>query len=76
MSDIILHDHNDDGVDRRGFLKCMSWAETGMLWAASGGLMASKILRPMSASAAENPGADFSFVQIRDSHIGFNKAAN
>jgi plastocyanin len=25
MTDTILHDHNDDGVDRRGFLKCMAW---------------------------------------------------
>jgi hypothetical protein len=26
MADRILHDHNYDGVDRRGFLKCMAWA--------------------------------------------------
>ncbi len=31
MSDFITHDHSDDGVDRRGFLKCMAWAGTGML---------------------------------------------
>jgi hypothetical protein len=24
--DEILHDHNNDGIDRRGFLKCMAWA--------------------------------------------------
>ncbi len=33
MSDQILHDHTDDGIDRRGFLKCMAWAGTGALWA-------------------------------------------
>src|SRR5580765_2627122 len=32
MSDIITHNHNQDGVDRRGFLKCMAWAGTGVLW--------------------------------------------
>src|SRR5215470_11462284 len=75
----IDHDHANDGVDRRGFLKCMAWAGTGMLWTVSGGVLGSKILNPVSASAAENPAGasrDFSFVQISDSHIGFNKPAN
>ena len=36
MSDFITHDHSDDGVDRRGFLKCMAWAGTGMLWTIKG----------------------------------------
>ena len=26
--DAILYDHNQDGIDRRGFLKCMAWAGT------------------------------------------------
>jgi hypothetical protein len=30
-SDELRHDHNNDGVDRRGFLKCMAWAGTGAL---------------------------------------------
>ena len=25
----IIHDHNHDGIDRRGFLKCMAWAGAG-----------------------------------------------
>ncbi len=29
--DEILHDHNHDGIDRRGFLRCMAWAGTGAL---------------------------------------------
>ena len=74
-NDYITHDRNDDGVDRRGFLKCMAWAGTGMLWAASGGLVVSRILRPSTAQAADAR-ADFTFVQISDSHIGFNKEAN
>jgi 3',5'-cyclic AMP phosphodiesterase CpdA len=75
----IDHDHANDGVDRRGFLKCMAWAGTGMLWTVSGGVLGSKILSPVSAPAAENPAGAlraFSFVQISDSHIGFNKPAN
>jgi len=78
MSDHILHNHNEDNVDRRGFLKCMAWAGTGVLWTVSGGVLASKLLRPATAGAAEPlaAAADFTFVQISDSHIGFNKDAN
>ena len=75
----IDQDHAHDSVDRRGFLKCMAWAGTGMLWTVSGGVLGSRILSPPGALAAESSlGAmrDFSFVQISDSHIGFNKPAN
>ena len=78
-ADHIDQDHAHDGVDRRGFLKCMAWAGTGMLWTVSGGLLGSKILSPVSALAAESSAGamgDFTFVQISDSHIGFNKPAN
>jgi 3',5'-cyclic AMP phosphodiesterase CpdA len=75
-SDHIDHNSETDGVDRRGFLKCMAWAGTGMLWTISGGVLASKILSPTRAAAAESPVGDFNFVQISDSHIGFNKPAN
>ena len=75
----ILHDHNRDGLDRRGFLECMAWAGTGMLWSVSGGLLGSALL-PSRASAADTDDSDnatkktgFSFVQISDSHIGFEK---
>jgi Icc protein len=72
---IILHDHNHDGLDRRGFLECMAWAGTGMLWTVTGGLLGSAVL-PNRAGAAEMNRGTFSFVQISDSHIGFNKDAN
>ena len=72
----ISHNVGHDGVDRRGFLKCMAWAGTGMLWTVSGGVLGSAILSPVKAAAAESLVADFSFVQISDSHIGFNKPAN
>ncbi len=68
----ILHDHERDGLDRRGFLECMAWAGTGMLWTVSGGLLGSSVLASR-AGAAEMAKGTFSFVQISDSHIGFNK---
>src|SRR5580698_1133520 len=72
----IHHAAAPDGVDRRGFLKCMAWAGTGMLWTVSGGVLGSRLLSPPNAGAAENLAGDFSFVQISDSHISFNKPAN
>ena len=71
----IQDDKGNDGVDRRGFLECMAWVGTGVLWTVSGGILSSRRLTP--ALAAEPPSAgEFSFVQISDSHIGFAGAAN
>ena len=74
---------NNDGVDRRGFLECMAWAGTGVLWMMSGGIMKSygmsQVLDRGTGRLKDGlvlPKSDFSFVQISDSHIGFNKAAN
>jgi len=75
-ADHIDHNTENDSIDRRGFLKCMAWAGTGMLWTVSGGVLGSRILSPINARAAEASMRDFSFVQISDSHIGFNKPAN
>ena len=66
---------NDDGVDRRGFLKCMAWAGTGLVWTLSGGIPVSRAFGK-AIDAAKHKTADFSFVQISDSHMGFNKPAN
>ena len=35
-------DHEGDGVDRRGFLKCMAWAGTGLMWSVGGGILSSR----------------------------------
>ncbi len=70
----IQHNHNQDGLDRRGFLECMAWAGTGMLWTVAGGLLGSRLL-PSRADAVETGGGSFSFVQVSDSHIGFSKAS-
>jgi Icc protein len=76
-----LNDH--DGIDRRGFLECMAWAGTGVLWMMSGGVLKSYGMSNMIdkttgklKSGLVMPKSDFSFVQISDSHIGFNKPAN
>ncbi|MDP9076909.1 MAG: metallophosphoesterase [Bacteroidota bacterium] len=83
--------HNDDhsaeeggdGIDRRGFLECMAWAGTGVLWMMSGGILKSYGMSQMIDKTTGGlkkglivPKSDFSFVQISDSHIGFTKAAN
>lgn len=71
----LLFDHNDDGVDRRGFLKCMAWAGTGAFCVLQGGVLKSYSLsNPFHMGKAAK--SDLSFVQISDSHMGFNKAAN
>jgi hypothetical protein len=41
MSSYIEKDENKDGIDRRGFLKCMAWAGTGVLWIMQGGVLKS-----------------------------------
>ncbi|WP_114937286.1 metallophosphoesterase family protein [Mucilaginibacter endophyticus] len=77
------HDTGNDGIDRRGFLECMAWAGTGVLWMMTGGVLKSYGMSQMIDRATGGlkkglivPKSDFSFVQISDSHIGFNKAAN
>ncbi len=72
MSKLIVHDHNNDGIDRRGFLQCMAWAGTGVIWSISGGIPTS---RAFGQKMGDSKG-DLNFVQISDSHIGFNKPAN
>jgi 3',5'-cyclic AMP phosphodiesterase CpdA len=73
----ILYDHNKDGIDRRGFLKCMSWAGTGALCVMQGGVLKSFTLHDASQIETATAGAgELRFVQISDSHMGFNKPAN
>ena len=63
-----------DQSNRREALQCMAWAGTGALWALSGGVASSSIIdRAIAATAPPSP---FTFLQVSDSHIGFDKAAN
>jgi 3',5'-cyclic AMP phosphodiesterase CpdA len=61
------------GIDRRKVLECMTWAGTGVLWTIAGGVPRSLGLAG-EAMAAEAAG--LTFLQISDSHIGFDKPAN
>ena len=67
------HDDEDRGPSRRKVLECMTWAGTGVLWTVAGGVPASLGIID-GAIAAEQKG--FTFLQISDSHIGFNKEEN
>src|SRR6516225_9413307 len=60
-------------IDRRGFLECMAWVGTGLAWSVSGGILTSRAFGEDSANVKKE---DFTFVQISDSHIGFNKPPN
>src|SRR5258705_29841 len=69
------HDHDApldaNGVDRRNFLSCMAWVGTGLLWTISGGVPSSSRLGAQAPKKGE-----LFFMQISDSHIGFDKPAN
>src|ERR1700742_3052399 len=67
------HDDQKKGLGRREVLECMVWAGTGVLWTVSGGVPHSVGLIG-EAKAAQTDG--FTFLQMSDSHIGFDKAAN
>ena len=69
------HDHDDHGVSRRKVLECMTWAGTGVLWTISGGVPRSLGLVD-AAQAAEKKASGLTFLQISDSHVGFDKPAN
>jgi len=66
------HDEND-GQSRRKVLECMTWAGTGVLWTLAGGVPYSLGL---AGQAMAQPSGGLTFMQISDSHIGFNKPVN
>jgi 3',5'-cyclic-AMP phosphodiesterase len=72
----IVHDHNGDGIDRRGFLECMAWAGTGALCVMQGGVLKSFSMSRLAELDAKKMAGELSFAQISDSHMGFNKPAN
>ena len=65
-------DGKTDGMSRRHALECMVWAGTGVLWTMAGGVATSSIIGEAKAAVTKG----FSFMQISDSHIGFDKPAN
>ena len=63
----------DDGPSRRKVLECMTWTGTGVLWSIAGGVPHSLGVID-EAVAQERSG--LTFLQISDSHVGFDKPAN
>ena len=76
MSDLITENTTEDHIDRRGFLQCMAWAGTGVLFSVSGGILGSRMLGGTAERRGDRARRPFNFVQISDSHIGFHKPAN
>jgi plastocyanin len=74
-SNYITDDQSHDGVDRRGFLRCMAWAGTATVWGMAGGVPKSFALSRLPFLTDAERKSIF-FAQISDSHIGFNKEAN
>ncbi len=50
----------------------MAWGGTGVIWTVSGGVLSSQAF----GQNAKAPHGELHFVQISDSHIGFNRPAN
>jgi 3',5'-cyclic AMP phosphodiesterase CpdA len=72
------HDRADSGarITRRQALRCLAaWTGTAVVWTVTGG-----VPRALGATGGGTPMAvsdnALSFVQISDTHIGFNKEAN
>jgi 3',5'-cyclic AMP phosphodiesterase CpdA len=66
-------DDQNQGPSRRKVLECMTWAGTGVLWTIAGGVPTAMGIID-EAIAAEPTG--LTFLQISDSHVGFDKPAN
>ena len=73
--DEILYDHNHDGIDRRGFL-LHGLAGTGALCVLNGGVLTSYALGRAGEKGVKIFKGELAFVQISDSHMGFDKPAN
>src|SRR5215475_3537031 len=76
MADIITENYEKDGIDRRGFLKCVAWAGTAVFFVLKGGVLKSFAMSEVGKRSVHELKGELNFVQISDSHIGFNKPAN
>ena len=63
--------HTPENPDRRGFLTCMTWAGAAAVWTISGGIPTSRLI-----GSAEAAPTGFTFAQVSDSHLGFDKPVN
>src|SRR5690349_6576319 len=71
-----MRDNDSVNEGRRGALKCMAWAGTGMVWGLAGGLPVGLGALEADAAPRVKAASPFTFVQVSDSHIGFSKPAN
>jgi Icc protein len=64
--------------DRRQFLQCMAWVGTGAMWTMAGGVLKGTPIEQTARGGMNHAAASggLRFVQISDSHIGFDKPAN
>jgi Icc protein len=76
----VKNKNDEKESDRREFLKCMAWVGTGAVWTMTGGVLKGMPIEQAARgqmAGMRHPAADgLRFVQISDSHIGFNKEAN
>jgi plastocyanin len=75
----VKQNDEEKGWDRRGFLQCMAWAGTGAVWTLSSGVLKGMPIEQAARGATGHGagmGGGLRFVQISDSHIGFDKPAN
>jgi 3',5'-cyclic-AMP phosphodiesterase len=76
---MIMCNFASDKMNRRGMLECMGWAGTGALYTLAGGVLSSVSLDMALAAPRKHihtKARPFSFLQISDSHVGFDKPAN
>jgi len=67
----------DHDLDRRHFLKCMAWVGTGAVWTLSAGVLKGSPIGHLGRPSMTSSGVSaLRFVQISDTHIGFDKPAN
>jgi 3',5'-cyclic AMP phosphodiesterase CpdA len=66
-------DKKNDGTSRRDALKCLAYGSAGTMFVLSGGVLVPTELANAATSMATGTPL---FVQISDTHIGFNKDAN
>jgi len=68
---------DEKDLDRRNFLKCMAWVGTGAVWTLSSGILKGSPLGQSAGAPMMSHGdGALRFVQISDSHVGFDKPAN
>ncbi|HEX5123340.1 MAG TPA: metallophosphoesterase [Rhodanobacteraceae bacterium] len=68
-------DESPESLDRRKALGCLAaWTGAAVVWSVAGGIPRTVGATGTGKSAAGTSG--FTFVQISDTHVGFNKPAN